>query len=322
MTSGSSPALLASAYTFHACVDWVELEIRTAATTNPQTIRDNFPASLHFSAGAIPNIEPVCGLPNGTAATFRFKVQQPPSAAAVEGGLRDLAGRFPLAEPPKVTAVEIACDLRSVRGDRAELVDAAHFLQWGHRLACFRRPGGRPPLWRAVERGTRPVSAADPRFTRSFVREALSSRPASLLTGNRDERPVLLRVYLKETDNAGRTTYPRSARFEVRLTDEALPFSSVAEWADFRFERLAPGCFSWLTCPMEREHEVAADERTQLMVRAGDPLLPGRPKLDGWQPHEAMNRRVRRALQRLTVQQSRAWAGSQVVPCGPTATPP
>lgn len=322
MASGSIPALLVDAYTFHACVDWIELEIRTAAATNPQTIRDHFPPSLHFGEGEIPRVEPIGGLPNGTASTFRFKVQQPPSAAAVEAGLRDLAGRFPLLEVPTVTAVEVACDLRSIQRDADELVDAAHYLQWGHRLACFRQPGGKPPLWRVVERGTGPVNAADPRFTRSFVRDALAHRPASLLTGDRDERPVLLRVYVKEADNAGRTTYPASARFEARLTDEALPFRTVAEWAAFRFELLAPGYFSWLTCPPDRRHEVASDERAQLMVRAGDPVLPGQPMLDGWRPHEALNRRVRRALQRLTVQQARGWVGSKVVPCGPPIATP
>lgn len=277
-----------SLFRARAVIDWIELEIHTARSTNFPTVQDRVRASLGGCRRAW--IEALDEGPGRAATRFLVRVQEPPDSLLI--ALDEFAARMPLAEVPAIRRIEVSVDFYSRRYDRSEL--EAMVLRLKRTLNATG-----PKEIECGPAGTeRVLDVRDLRADRTLV----IGRPG-----------IQWRVYLKVTDLKQPIPNPAQhrARVEVTLDGEGLPsgLADVDCLKAFRFESLC-GLFAFRELrPMEligsvrTPAEVALKRRQELVLGKGPRELPI-PKRRKHSPltraDGEMKQRVRDALRDLT----------------------
>jgi hypothetical protein len=213
---------------FRAVVDWIEIEIETAASTNFQTVQRVLKVVLGMPDGRRPYVTARDEEPGGAARKFIFRLYDPDSWSYVVAKLDELAQRFPFASPSKVIAVEVAFDAYSRAEKADELAEqAARFYKFCTLVVSQNHRA----YWDFKG------SAKDVPFRgKSLVRHLSDGWQIGI--GNKtDDR--YQHIYVKTTDENG-TALPRAehrARIEITLRGGALPYQHADEWAKADFAK-------------------------------------------------------------------------------------
>lgn len=221
-------------FKFEAFVDWIEVLVKLPALSQPQHVRGRMPSHWH-----LPYVSAETDDPSRTAAGFTFRVQNPTGPVAF---LRDAqsivqSGQPPLAEHDiEIKAIEVSFDAYSTGQDQAALVQMTEAMIW-----------------------TQTLMASVPRICPTFDRPGISSKKnirRALQSGwsiNAGDvgSAFAQRWYVKSKDSLGGDshaplpTVEHRARAEVTLRGSRLPFTTLADWRQFRFETLRTPYFSW-----------------------------------------------------------------------------
>jgi len=119
-----TPDLNLKGYQFRAVIDWIEISVTTIDAKQFKNIQDVV-ASVY---GRKPYVKALEQGPGGTSRTFRIRLQEPTIDRAIKA-LEALGLKYPLAEDPEVTSVEISVDAipRTPSDDaRARVLGAMH----------------------------------------------------------------------------------------------------------------------------------------------------------------------------------------------------
>ena len=303
----ASPHPLAD-YDLRVVVDWVSVRVTLAGPSQPRHVRDRMRAVPRW-ATTPPYAKPCTDDSSGTASSFTFTVQDPPPPAQL---LDDLQALRRPGDPPlndediEVLGIEIALDARPRTPEaRADLAGAAAYL-WRHHA---RPPAGTTRICHAHQHG-------EIAFQPERIRQALAdgwtvncgdtdaSHRSRYYVKNYDSRDSIAYAPLPEADHR--------ARAEITLSGDFVPFKSIADWRDYRFEKLAP--------LLALRRASATDTPPPLLALLRDQSRHGRPadpekQASHRRTHRkdtaadtAANERVRAALRALTRQQRRALA--------------
>lgn len=188
----------------HAVVDWIEIDVTLASSSNFTAIQNAMKDGLRTDRTSW--ITPLEKGPGGAATRFLIKMQDPPALAELRRAFKHLEAKYGFVSPPKLHAIEIAVDFysRSTDADAVRRM-TLHLMQGLYGAGQDRRL--------ARGRGeTVPLT-----YGKKLDVEK------TLYIGNKLD-PVALKVYFKKTDN-GQLPIPLSefrARAEVTLTGAGL----------------------------------------------------------------------------------------------------
>jgi len=235
-----SPNMTFPKLRYEVVVDWIEIEIHTAQTTNFQTVQrvlgeiECLPEGAQDAKKFVDAQDEGAG---GAASIFRFRIQNPERFHRVNALVRKLADRFALVDTPHLTAIEVAFDtyshgatnrqLAEIATDRYRFSTAVPFLDWH-----FYRKTGET---RYIDR----KSGADGLIRREIVR---SFEDGYQLTDTGDKKAdVRHHLYVKAWDSGERLANHDEwrARHEVTLRGIALPCTTLAELENIDFAKLA-----------------------------------------------------------------------------------
>lgn len=221
--SPSSRSKVAGGYTnfsFRAVVDWVELTLTTARPTNFMTMKGIL---------GVEYVKPKDEGPGRAATVFQVRFHEPKSWHDVEAALKRLEAHADLASDPQVTEIELSFDAYNLTGPHTELVDlAAHFYR-----GCTLLVSSNRRLYRRTHETQEVVSH---QLLKARLTDGFNLNVGSPSGGD----AVIQHVYVKQKD-AGKSL-PKDqwrARYEVRLSGAALPFTALSDWARVDFTRFA-----------------------------------------------------------------------------------
>lgn len=281
--------------TLRAVVDWLEIEITTAAPTNLKAMR----SALSKLMTGSPHAKAVEGN-NNSGVIWRFRLQDPSKFAHAEAVLERLGAFFPFAAPPTIAAIEIALDDYSGGPEKV--------AQW-YRYLTQISPDGKARLYRDFKGS----GMAIPRNFDSLVRKIGDGYQIGI--GDKDG-DIFQHAYFKTTDDNGQKTdmegnpIRQRARYEIRLRGQGLPCVTLDDWRSFRFEKLS----HWFRFRTPKENldafeQMLLDARTQIGERVSRKRKGGGIRLhNGLTRADASNEDVRYALRGL----SRRWKNSDV----------
>ncbi|MEK8052177.1 hypothetical protein AACH10_18135 [Ideonella sp. DXS22W] len=281
------PAL--SDFRVTAFVDWLEFEIELAGASQARHVRGRLPKAW-FTNGKAPFVEAVGASRNGTSTQFRFRVQDPVSAADLLMQFRKLDHQMPLAAPVRIVGVEVGVDLWLQRPG-ADVVRMAEHLYRG--LAVLASDNHRI----TGEKGIRGTATSAKDHRRDNLRALAAQR--TIFIGNAGD-PVTQRIYAKGLARA---------RYEVTLTNERCPVSSLDDLASFRFESLS-GWFRWRTPDMDRLVKPSWQAvRTSLTLNDHERRRNAHRRVHafGTRADTALGSEAVKALKRLSTAQARGW---------------
>lgn len=276
-------------YKYRAVVDFVEVEL----------LLDRPSQAIHVSRAlrgrrlSVDGIDPQSRLPfpeaidNTTTTWFRVRIQDPESAQELQRTVHALVGKLAdrgqqLAQPPRVTALEVALDLRAKQpGDLTHLAHAASHMYRGLKIRASDNVRTYHSCRGSAECVPRP---------NSLVRHLAQGR--NIAIGNTTDE-FYQHVYVKTVDMIGdvRDDLPQSewrARYEIRLQGTRLSEAlggdnTLDDLAAFRFGSLSP-FFSF------RATAAGISTQAQALVDAID--NPGQRRPNG-RRHRAGGRRMR-----------------------------
>lgn len=221
-------------------VDWIEIEIHTAQTTNFQTVQRVIREIERLPVGtsdAKKFVDAQDERDGRAASIFRFRIQNPERFHHVNALVQELAGRFALVDTPRLTAIEVAFDtyshgaikrqLAEIATDRYRFSSAVPFQDWH-----FYRKAGET---RYIDR----KGGADGMIRREIVR---SFEDGYQLADTGDKKAdVRHHLYVKAWDNGDPIADQGEwrARDEVTLRGVALPCATLAELENIDFAKLA-----------------------------------------------------------------------------------
>lgn len=228
----ASNVMVSEQLIFRGAIDWVACVVTLQSPTQFRHLQ----ARTHKVWGKT-HFEEV---PGSNAKSWRFKVQDPTSPGQFMEDAQCMrpAGDRPITEGDiQITGIEIALDVYHAEGNRAALIAVvSHMLR---HQAC-------PPEGelRITGHGTceSPTHLCQ-------VLAALHAGGVTVRTGPMYADHTC-RFYFKDYDTLGDVKYaplPQAecrARFENTLIGEAVPFRTVQEWRDFKFESLSDRYFS------------------------------------------------------------------------------
>ncbi|MDT7834798.1 hypothetical protein [Aquabacterium sp. OR-4] len=281
------PAL--SDFRVTAFADWLEFEIELARASQARHVRASLPKAWSTN-GKAPFVEAVGASRSGTSTRFRFRIQDPVSAADLLMQFRKLDYLLPLAAPVRIVGMEVGVDLWPQR-PAADVVRMAEHLYRG--LAVLASDNHRI----TGEKGIRGTATS----AKGHRRENLSALAAqrTIFIGNTGD-PVTQRIYAKGLARA---------RYEVTLTNDSCPVSSLDELACFRFENLS-GWFRWRTPDMERL-KMPSWQATHTSLTLDDHERRRREHRRvhafGTRADTALGKEAVKALRRLSTAQARGW---------------
>lgn len=214
-----------------ACVDWLDVRLRTTRPTQFQHVQSALDAA---GAGKL-HVAPFATGPGGVTDTFvvRFTDVLANSHPALSKTLAKFAGRYPLAQPPEIAAIEVACDF-SHTGEAT--MREASTLAMTHRLQTSLLANGNKP---------RQFDPAIGELGSNRFMDVPGTRLDSRLNyrvGSKGD-DVSWQIYWKRTDR-GQWLPPTQwrARVEVTLQGDALKDAGLNRLADldgYRFTKLA-----------------------------------------------------------------------------------
>lgn len=221
-------------------MDWIELEIQTANPIQGWRIKK----AVEKISYAVP-CDPLTGeafsqrLRNTPTTLFRPTIQDPYCWSDIKQTLKELAEKCPLAETPKVTAIEVSFDAYSAGASQEDLAElAARFYKFQTCLVSDNR---------RLYREYKGSGQAMPTHFSSLVNRLADGWQIGI--GNhRDDPwgrwkadPLAQHIYFKTSDSAGEELLENEhrARIEITLRGSALPCQTLEEWACFKFESLS-----------------------------------------------------------------------------------
>ena len=277
-------------FRFGPFVDWVELRLTLLNPTQVRYLRAALPPAW-ASCGEVPYADPAAGASSHTDTVFTIRVQDPKSAHSISRDLRRLQEQFLFAEPPRITGVEVGIDAYA-RNEHASLVEMAETF---HR--CHAAP---PSDNRRIPGLKGTVGMVESALESRRMNRAALEAGRTLFTGNQSD-PLTHRVYIKDGNRA---------RFEVTLIGDAVPFRTLEEWGNFKFEKLS-GYFRWRRQP-------ASDHSFGRMLQNAQVALAKRHGAKAERNHRRIHKKTTgadhdlrdeadKALRRLTTVQKRGW---------------
>lgn len=219
-----------SQFKFKAVVDWTDIEIQTARTTNSPAIRRRLNLILRLPQGKNVYVKPVDKEASGSATMFRLRIQDPKNWEQTDKILQRLEEHYVFAREPKVRAIEVAVDAYS----RREATD--------HELAefsvnCYRNMTHLVSENRRVYRnyGSRVES---PHLRKpQFINRIEDGYQIGI--GNKTDA-LYQHAYLKTTDDGH--ILPKEeyrARIEIRLQGREIQDEDFEDWKNFKFQSLS-----------------------------------------------------------------------------------
>ena len=286
-----------SQLTFRARSDWTNFTVtlhRPSQFRHLQTRVAKLWGKIYFRAVA------------GTGGrTWAFRLQDPPGP---EQFMREVQAMVRPGDPRlreediRILGTEIALDVYHATNDRLALTHVV--------LHCLRHQAR--PLAGCV-RITHKRKRVDALYP-CEVFDAVSAGNATIRTGPIDGDHTC-RFYLKDYDTVDGVPYAPiaperwRARYENTLTGEAVPFRTVKEWRDFKFESMAKDMFAMLMPSPTRSPLVAMMQARMVQLGRRPDSYKRRPS-DRRQRTVSMRRdsftndRIRQALRALTSAQS------------------
>jgi hypothetical protein len=295
-----------SLFTFNAVVDFIELQINTAARNHGGRMK----RALHLHG--ISYVNPVQPDAGGWSSCFTIRLYDVRNFAALQSKLDIIEEKYPFQSQPTITMIEVAFDGYLTdpvaTGNRDHLPTLA--ARMTHRLA---EPVSNN---RRIYRDGKGSPTAVPRTLPGVSRKMVEGWNVGI--GNKTDDQYQ-HGYLKTTDHNKKPlpTQEHRARFEIRLAGAGLPHTDVEFYRDFRFETLARHISFRQedeNAPPLRQAIVTgyadqASHRKNIKRRAGGGVLTSIMPAD-----EELNRIVRKRLQTLTKRWQRSAAGAQKGP--------
>jgi len=281
---------------FKAVVDWAELEISTAKSTNFWTVQKALREAQGLSDVVNPYVigydistgmEFAPAKRNTPTTLFRFRIQDPANFQGIEAVLAKIKVAFDLQNAPKLTGIEIALDAYNSNAEQA-----ARFYKFVTLLVSDNRR-----IYRDKKDKVQHVPS-DLNSTAQYLSDGWQ-----IGVGDKDSIRYQ-HIYWKTTDNNG-DPIPESeyrARIEITLRGAALPSTSLANLAFFDFANLTEFFrFRMLKATLEPLLQVCADAAEQLGERTPRNRKEGGIRLYSkmTQADTALNGRARDALKGL-----------------------
>ncbi len=228
-----------------ACVDWMDVRLRTARPSQFQHIQSALDAT---GAGKL-YVAPIERGPGGVADTFVVRVPDhlANDYAALSKALSEFTARYPLAHAPEIIAIEVACDFLHT----GEVERDASTIEMTRRLqSSLLTDGSRPRQF-------------DPAARKNRFMDVRGERLDPLLNYREGSKwdDVSWHVYWKRTD-CGQPLQPNEwrARVEVTLKGDALKSTDLIKLADldgYKFTSLAR--FFRFRTPIDPETQAKGD---------------------------------------------------------------
>ena len=286
-----------SSLSARACIDWIEFLV---TLPRPSQFR-HLKARTAKPWGKVFFTE-VDGT-NGK--TWKFRVQNPPGPVQfmeeVQAMVRPGDAAF-TEQDIRVVGIEVALDFRHATNDRQALIHTA--------LHCIRhqaRPlAGSPRI-------TRKGGVVTPVYPHEVL-EALSDKKSTIRSGRKGDDHTC-RFYFKDYDSFNGKRYAAlppdkwCARFENTLIGNAVPFKTIQEWRDFKFESMSKDLFAMvMPTPTTSKLVTSLQARMiQLGRRPDSYIRPGterRQRGAGTCRDSVLNDKIRQALRSLTARQN------------------
>lgn len=274
-----------------AVVDWVELEIQTARSTNFMTVQKELRRILRLPDSVNPHVKAQGAGSDEAATVFRFRLQAPERHRDVEDVIRDLsAAEFGCVGSPRITAIEVAFDAYNAGAERA-----AMFSKFS----------------------TSPLTQEHCRMYRKKGMDAVQQMPSNFASLVRhlgegwqislgdDQADCHWHIYWKTTDNGG-APLPQSewrARIEVTLRGAALPVQTLEDLSRFKFGSLSElFLFRKLKSDLTPIEQITADVSARIGASSTRNRKGGGTRLHSklTESDTALNRRAASGLRELT----------------------
>lgn len=296
-----------------AKIDWISIVLRLGWSSQQQHVRNlleaQFGKSVYVRALADDGSNKPTEMPNDTTNVFRVRIQDPKSAAwtlsAVNAAFKDKQAPLSAADVG-INALEVSIDIRS----KEDPLPADRLATLVHDLCAYRDSFPLQDRRLRTAPGKKVAAKAGTvLYKEDILRLALQQ--LTFHSGHLKDG-IAQRIYLKRNDSkSGEGAYAElppdqhCARFETTLAGNHLPFKTLQEWREFKFESLRRKHFTWRI--VESDPEVARMGSRRLLVPLTRPK-PGpsrRKSLAGTKVDRPFAQQVKNALERLTRAQSR-----------------
>ena len=219
-------------FRFRAVIDWLEFEFETREFTNFQSVNRLLNS---------PYVQPLDKGDGGRASKFSFKFHDPKNWVEIQNRFEILNEKFPLIDTPKVKSIEVSIDAYSRTADKLKMHELIEIF-----FRSLAKPVSLNTRFSGLKGSKEKISIASRSETRKLISEGrnicIGNIEHDSYTGKKipadDE---YMQIYYKTTDNNGKTLLPaieHRARIEIRLSDKALPFTTIEEGKLFKFELL------------------------------------------------------------------------------------
>lgn len=224
-----------SKYHLQAVVDWVEVRIHVVKRANGGKlqlwIEENFGIRGHH----LKPLDKECG---SLATAFDFRIQDPGSWDSIAKILAGIEEAYGFAHPPSFTGIEVSMDGYIEDAPLDELAALT-----AHRYRSMHRPVSKNQRIAGLK-GTRGLARA---IAVNSLHRMLSEGRVVVMGefGARKGKkadPITMRIYTKSTDSNATIKLPQGqwrSRWEITLRGERMPFASIEEAREFRFQTLS-----------------------------------------------------------------------------------
>lgn len=112
-----------------ACIDWLDVVVETSRPTQHHHLQETLRTSGTGTAGTKLWVETLDKQAGSVGTAFRIRFHDVDDYAKLAHALDELSARYPFVAPPKIAAIEVACDFRHKAGSIAETMAMTHRLQ-------------------------------------------------------------------------------------------------------------------------------------------------------------------------------------------------
>jgi hypothetical protein len=216
-------------FRFKAVIDWIEIEIYTATSTNFQTVQRRLNDILRLSEGRNAYVKACESGAGGSALVFRFRIYNPSDWQEVIVKLQKLEELIAFSKQPKVTAIEVAFDAYS-KGEAKNDELAQLVSSYYRNLTLF--VSGNRRLYKG--KGSPKYANIRPEFLVKDISEGWQ-----IGIGN-DDDDRYQHAYLKTTDDGELLpAEEHRARLEIRLQGEEISHLTFEDWKKYSFQSLS-----------------------------------------------------------------------------------
>lgn len=258
-----------------ACVDWLDVLVKTSRPTQHHHIQKALKVATGIASATF-YVETLDKQAGSVGTVFRVRFHDVEDYAKLAHALDELSLQYPFVDPPKITAIEVACDFRHKTGSIPETLAMTHRLQSSLFADGTKHRQFEPTTWenRYLDRSG---DRLDPNL--------------NFRVGNKDD-PFSWQCYFKRTDN--QQSLPENqwrARVEVTLQGSALHeygLSLLSDLQRFSFDKLA-GLFRFRR-PVAPEKQADGDRFKLAAIKINRKLHDATPER-GMHSFDAVGRR-------------------------------